>query len=54
MQAWIYNDGQPKWIMLDFGIMSEAINSNQGGQLRQKRFAKQEMISGYMTFIFKF
>jgi len=31
MQAWIYNDGQPKWIMMDFGIMNEAINANTNG-----------------------
>ncbi len=29
MQAWVYNDGNPKWIMMDFGVMSEANNVDQ-------------------------
>ncbi|HVZ82015.1 MAG TPA: hypothetical protein VHE12_14605 [bacterium] len=28
LQAWVYNDGNPKWIMIDFGIVSENTNGN--------------------------
>ncbi len=28
LQSWIYNDGQPKWIMVDFGVMNEDSNGN--------------------------
>ena len=27
-ESWIYNDGNPKWIMVDFGVMNEAANGN--------------------------
>ena len=26
LETWVYNDGNPKWIMVDFGVMNEASN----------------------------
>ena len=26
LESWVYNDGQPKWIMVDFGVMREDAN----------------------------
>ncbi len=28
LQSWIYNDGNPKWIMVDFGVIDEDSNGN--------------------------
>ncbi len=28
LQSWIYNDGNPKWVMVDFGVINEDSNGN--------------------------
>lgn len=31
IQSWVYNDGNDKWIMFDFGIINESSNDNDNG-----------------------
>ena len=46
MQSWIYNDGIPKWIMVDFGVINEAINAGEPTTIEHETLPLTEGQSG--------